>query len=70
MTINLPDGPKSSGWQCHPATGVFRPLAEDDGSFDDNDKKITKNYTNNTTLKSKWFKGAKLWAQVDSSSSF
>ena len=26
MTQNLPDGPKSSGWQCHPATGIFRPL--------------------------------------------
>ena len=26
MTQNLLDGPKSSGWQCYPATGLFRPL--------------------------------------------
>ena len=23
---NIPDGPKSSQWQCHPATIIFRPL--------------------------------------------
>ena len=31
MAQNLPDRPKSSGWQCHPATGVFRPLADTSG---------------------------------------
>ena len=39
---------------------------DDDVNFDDNYKRITKKHTNNTTLKSKWFKGAKIWAQVDS----
>ena len=28
MTQNLSDGPKSSRWQCHPTTRVFRPLPE------------------------------------------